>query len=378
MAELKPFRALRYDPAAAGASLDQLVAPPYDVIPDAVLQSLAAASEFNIVRLIRPHEPELAAERFADWQARGILVREETPAVWRLEEEFVGPDGVRRTRVGLVARVRVHPFEEGVVFPHERTFDGPMQMRLRLIRGLRTKVSPVLMLHAGASPPVLPGPPQLEATLGGSTSRLWRIDDPALVAETIAAVKGPLVIADGHHRYTASLRYFQEQGTEESAFTLATLVSRDDPGLEIFPTHRLVSVDPPPLPAGFGESPLAGDVRACLDRLGEVGRDHPAFVRLDGDGAVLAEERDVEGGTLERLDVSSLDRLGLEGVGYTAFVDEAVRAVECGEARAAFLVRAPTIEQVEDVATSGLVMPQKSTYFFPKLTSGLLLAPLDE
>ena len=145
---LKPFRALRYDVGAAGP-LDTLVAPPYDVIAPAELERFVAGNPYNVVRLIRPYEPALAAERFRAWQDEGVLVREERPAVWRLEEEYVGPDGVRRVRNGLVARVRLDPTREGVVLPHERTFSVPVEARLQLLRAVGAKLSPIFLLHAG-------------------------------------------------------------------------------------------------------------------------------------------------------------------------------------------------------------------------------------
>jgi hypothetical protein len=157
---------------------------------------------------------------------------------------------------------------------------------------------------------------------------------------------------------------------------LAVLVSRGDPGLEIFPTHRLAAGPVPDLNGRFRLTALGGADEA-LDRLGDVPRDRPAFVVLRRDAAVLAEaERDER--PVSVLDTAALDELELENVRFTPSADEAARAVTSGAAEAAFLVRAPTIEQVEAVALAGETMPEKSTYFFPKLTSGLLFSPLDE
>ena len=151
---VKPFRAVRYAVGAAGP-LDDLVAPPYDVISRPELARLVAASPYNVVRLIRPQEPALAAERFRTWQEAGVLVRDERPAVWRSEEEYVGPDGVRRVRRGLVARVRLDPRGEGCVLPHERTMSKPKDDRLNLMRACRANLSPVwgLSLAEGLSSP---------------------------------------------------------------------------------------------------------------------------------------------------------------------------------------------------------------------------------
>lgn len=377
MALLKPFRALRYDAQAAGP-LDDLVAPPYDVITASDLERLVGVSPFNVVRLIRPYEPELAVERFRAWQEAGILVREERPAVWRLEEEFVGPDGVRRIRHGLVARVRVDPRGRGAVLPHERIFSAPMEARLRLIRAVRAKLSPIFLLHGGPPPSPIRVEPDLEATLQGVRSRLWRIDDPAAVAAEVAAVRGPLVIADGHHRYEAALRYHEESGGEETAYVLATLVSCADEGLTIFPTHRVIAGALPELNGSFRLTPVPGGAGEALARLERLERDHPAFVLVRPAGVVLAELPDAGSEPLARLDVAAVDRLPLEGVTFTPSAREAEDAVASGRASAAFLVRAPTVGEVQAIAQAGKTMPEKSTYFYPKLASGLLFSPFDE
>jgi uncharacterized protein (DUF1015 family) len=366
---LKPFRALRYDEEAAGP-LDDLVAPPYDVITAQAREQLLARSPWNAVRLVRPDDPEEAARLLVDWQERGVLVREREPAVWLLEEEYTGPDGVRRTRRGVAARVRVKPYGDGVVLPHEGTFSEPKEARLRLLRATRVKPSPIFLLHHGAAP-VPMGRPELTAELEGVSSRLWRITDPAAIERALGGATGPLLIADGHHRYETALRFHEEDGSEETAYVLAVLVALDDEGLEIFPTHRLTAGAVPELDGEFRQTPLA-DPGEAVTALASVGRDHPAFVLLRPDGAALVEGSD------QALDTALVDSLPLSQVAYTASAAEAERAVRSGEATAAFLVRPPTVEQVESYARAGMRMPPKSTYFFPKLTSGLLLSPFDE
>lgn len=366
---LKPFRALRYDAGAAGP-LDDLVAPPYDVITPEAHDRLLARSPWNAVRLVRPDDPEKAARELADWLERGVLVREERPSVWLLDEEYTGPDGVRRIRRGIVARVRLRPYGEGVVLPHEDTFSAPKEARLRLLRATRVKPSPIFLLHHGTAP-APEGEPDLSAELDGVVSRLWRIDDPAAIERVLAAVEEPLLIADGHHRYETALRFHEEDGTEETAYVLSVLVGLDDPGLEIFPTHRVTSGTVPELDGQFRQTPLAGAGEAAA-ALATVSRDRPAFVLLQPGGAALVE------GSEQALDTALVDSLPLSEVSYTPSAIEAERAVASGEATAAFLVRPPTVEQVEEFARAGARMPPKSTYFFPKLTSGLLLSPLDE
>jgi uncharacterized protein (DUF1015 family) len=366
---LKPFRALRYDAETAGP-LDELVAPPYDVITPEAHERLLARSPWNVVRIVRPDDPDEAARELAEWQRNGVLVREARPAVWLLEEKYTGPDGVRRTRRGVAARVRLRPYGDGVVLPHEGTFSAPKEARLRLLRATRVKPSPIFLLHHGSAP-TPKGDPDLAAELDGVASRLWRLDDPAAIEDALAGIAGPLLIADGHHRYESALRFYEEEGSEETAHVLAVLVGLDDDGLEIFPTHRVIAGRIPELDGQFRQTPLErrDDAQAAL---AAVGRDHPAFVLLRADGASLVE------GSEQALDTALVDSLPLSEVAYTASAAEAERAVASGEATAAFLVRPPTVEQVEEFARAGVRMPPKSTYFFPKLTSGLLLAPFDE
>jgi uncharacterized protein (DUF1015 family) len=370
---LKPFRALRYDPERAG-SLDRLVAPPYDVVTPKLRTELLDASPYNAVRLVRPDAPEEAARELASWQSEGVLVREEQPAAWVLEETFVGPDGVKRTRLGLAARIRLEPYATGHILPHERTFPGPKEARLRLLRATRTKLSPILLLHEGKSPIVPDRPPDLEALFGGARSRLWRVHDQGL----LDAVGGPIVIADGHHRYETALRFHEEDGSEETSHVLAVLVARDDPGLVIFPTHRLVRDAVPELNGSFQVREVPGGALEALERLKELPRDHPAFALLEPGRTLLAESEPRGSGPLASLDTTVLDRLLVGELEFTASAAEAERAVTEGRARAAYLVRPPTVQQVEAVALAGETMPQKSTYFFPKLTSGLLFSPFDE
>jgi uncharacterized protein (DUF1015 family) len=368
---LKPFRALRYDEGAAGP-IDDLIAPPYDVITPEARARLLERSPWNAVRLVRPDDPAEAARELAEWQSRGVLVREEKPAIWLVEEEFTGPDGVRRTRRGIAARARLRPYGDGVVLPHEDTFAAPKEARLQLLRATRVKPSPIFLLHHGKSPaPVGPAPPTLQATLDGVTTRLWRVAEPRAIERILAGVEGPLLIADGHHRYESALRFHEEDGSEATAHVLAVLVGIEDEGLEIFPTHRVTAGDVPDLNGRFRQTQLAGAAEA-VEALGAVRRDHPAFVLLRPEGAAL-----VEGGDHE-LDTALVDSLPLSEVEYTASAAEAEHAVASGKATAAFLVRPPTVQQVEKFARAGLRMPPKSTYFFPKLTSGLLLSPFDE
>src|SRR5918996_121711 len=324
MALVKPFRALRYDAGTAGP-LDELVSPPHDVLTPELHARLLASSPFNAVRLVRPDDPEEAGRTLADWRARGVLVREERPAVWILEEQFAGSDGAPRTRRGLVARVRLQPYEQGTVLPHEQTFPRQKGLRLRLLRATRTKLSPVLLLHEGEAP-VPTGAPLLEAELEGVRSRLWPVQDAEAIKRIVAGIGGPLVVADGHHRYETALRFHQEEGSEETAYVLAVLVGTQDPGLEILPTHRLTTGAVPELDGGLHLTEL-GAAEDALAALGAVPRERGAFVLVESGAATLAEA-DGPGP-----DTEVVDRLPLEGVSFTGRAADALRARAGGRRR---------------------------------------------
>jgi len=349
VAEVKPFRAVRY--AERAGSLDTLVAPPYDVISPAQRDELAARNEHNVVHLTLPDDEAAAGRLWREWREDGTLADEDAPGFWWLSQDYVGPDGVARTREGLVAALKAEPYENRVVLPHERTHRGPKEGRLRLLREVKAQLEPLFFLYEGAPPASRPArEPDLEVEGG----RLWRLP-PDGVSEAFADRQ--LLIADGHHRYETTLAY------GENAYVLAVLVSLDDPGLMIFPTHRVFEHEPGErLPA----EALAGDARRALE---DVPADRAAAVFYRGDGFELA----VDG---NELDVRLVDRLGHEGISYTADWDEAVRAVDAGEAEVAVLMRPTRIEDVFAVAQRGETMPQKSTYFYPKLVSGLLFLPL--
>jgi uncharacterized protein (DUF1015 family) len=341
MAVVKPFRALRYNEAVAGP-LETLVAPPYDVISPEQREELRTRSPYNVVRLTLPDSEDEAARELEGWRATGVLV-EEPPAVWALEQDYVGPDGVERRRFGLVASLEVEPYETGTVLPHERTHRGPKEGRLRLLRATHVQLEPIFLLYDGAAPIERPDrSPDIEV----EGAKLWRIDDPAVVH---AFDDKQLLIADGHHRYETAVAFHEEEGTPASAQMLVVLVSTSDPGLEIFPTHRL-----------FAE---------------------PKHLQSETNGGAEVTEVTRKGSRVVHgpegvLDVQFVDTLGHDGISYTADAEEAELRVRDGEAAVAYLLRPTRIEDVFAHARRGEVLPQKTTYFFPKLISGLLFHPL--
>ena len=352
MARVRAFNAVRYDEREAGP-LDRLVAPPYDVLSPEERDRYLAESPYNVVHLTLPDEEQQAASLWREWLAEGALVRDDDPATWWLEQEYVGPDGVERTRGGLVCALHVEPYSAGIVRPHERTHAGPKEGRMRLLRALRAHVEPLFFLYEGA----LPGPdgePDLEVELEGVRNRLWRVEGepPPALADA------QLLIADGHHRYETALAFHEQEATEESAWLLAVIVPTDQEGLTIFPTHR-----------------LAEDVDVSCT---ETATEPPLELLRRGDGPVVYRrgESHVLVTDAAQLDVSAVEPLITRTVGYTPRAEEAVALVDRGEAGAALLLRAPSIQQVRDVVERGETLPQKSTYFYPKLPSGLLFLPL--
>jgi uncharacterized protein (DUF1015 family) len=351
MATIRPFRALRYDESVAGP-LASLVAPPYDVISDEQRAEYRARSPHNVVRLTLPESEAGAARDLAAWRESGALVEDAEPSYWWLAQDYVGPDGVARTREGFVAALRTEPYENRVILPHERTHAGPKEGRLRLLKATRTQLEPIFLLWDGSVAVDGLGEPDLVAQEGGVTARLWRLDPEFGDALTEEISDAQLLIADGHHRYETTLAFHAEDGTEESAWLMVVIVPTGQEGLTIFPTHRVARA-------------VNGVAGTPIDRPGD---DLPGLVLYRRGGYELLEG--------DGPDPEVVDRLAPQGVTYTPHAAEAVAAVDRGDAEAAFLLRPTRIEDVWEIAGRGEVMPQKSTFFYPKLTSGLLFFPL--
>jgi uncharacterized protein (DUF1015 family) len=352
MAEVKPFRAVRYGEEAG--PLESLVAPPFDVISPAEREELLARSPYNVVHLTLPEDEGDANRLWREWRGEGILGDEQEPGFWWLSQDYVGPDGVARTREGLVASLRAEPYENRVVLPHERTYGKTKEGRLRLMREVRAQLEPLFFLYEGEPPARRP---EREPDLEVEGVRLWRLP-PDGIAEVFA--ERQLLIADGHHRYETTLAY-DPDGTD----VLAVLVSLDDPGLTIFPTHRL-------LQGVNGPNPTHDDINLAMLDLEKQPADRARAVLYRRNHRIAMLYGD-EG----QLDVELVDALKPEDVSYTASLDEAVGAVDRGDAEGALLVRPTRVEDVFERAQAGHVMPQKTTYFYPKLLSGLLFLSLE-
>jgi uncharacterized protein (DUF1015 family) len=417
MADVQPLRALHYDPEVVGPLAD-VVAPPYDVIDSSQRAELIARSPFNVVAIDLPRgEPDpyaAARELFESWQLQGALVRDHEPALWAHTQDYSGPDGRTFTRRGFFCRVRIEGYGPGRVRPHERTHPGPKEDRLRLTRATRADISPIFSLYSDpghaawdALAPATKQEPWGEVTdADGTVHRIWRVPDPTVVAAVQAATAdAELLIADGHHRYETMQAYAEEIGGEgEHNYILMCLVALEDPGLTVFPTHRLVrgldderrrtlqqtlsrdfeisEVPVEQIAPADGEGPL---------ELGYIDSHHGRALRLILKDQAIADRalaghseayRHLDTGVLETLilkgalGLSDEDISHFNGMFYARDTAEALAMVSSGEYEAAFLMRATPVAQVRDVAAAGENMPPKSTYFFPKLLTGLLFNPL--
>jgi uncharacterized protein (DUF1015 family) len=426
MADVRPLNALHYDLAKVG-SLDAVLAPPYDVIDTAGRARLLGRSPYNAVAvdLPKPFDPadpasnpkgdpyREAASTIDAWRAEGALVADAEPAYWALTQEYTAPDGTAHVRHGILARVRVEDYETGTVRPHERTHPGPLQDRLELTRATKLNLSPIFSLSTeDAWPliePALGDEPWGEATdEDGTANRVWRVGDPevlAAVSDRLAAAQ--LLIADGHHRYETARAYRDEVGGEgPHNYTLMALTGLDDPGLTVFPTHRLLS--------GFAEDPerqrrLGGGLRELfevtevrteeIDPSGEEGVGvfglydsfHQQAFRLRlRDTAEVDLRLAGKPEAYRRLDSAILEALVLKGLAgmsdhdidarrgleYAKSVEEALAQVRDGAYDVAFIQRPVPVEQVKAVAETEANMPPKSTYFFPKVMTGMVFNPV--
>jgi uncharacterized protein (DUF1015 family) len=428
---LRAFRGLRFDASVAG-DVARLVCPPYDVISPEVQQALVNRDPHNAIRLeLPPPEPgdddpsryARAARLLAEWRTAGVLRKDRHPGIYPYEQTYTVPGtAIQRRQRGFFARLKLEPFSPGGgVRPHEGTMSGPTEDRLRLLRATGTNTSAVMALYrsGGASSRLMDeltaGPAEADVCDDdGVQHRIWYVPvsgagAAGAAADQLLALAGerPVVIADGHHRYETALRYRDERNRacEEDPpfdYVLSALFDVETERPSILATHRLVRDGPSGaallsaaaswfeverLPSaddlvrlmaddsrpggrfGVYSAGSAAVLRAIPDRSGElVGGETAAAVRRL-DVALLA-------GALERLIGLPRGAAG-ERLGYTKDARSAVRAVEGGEYRSAFLLDPTPVEDVAAVAEAGELMPQKSTYFYPKIVTGLVFNPLE-
>ncbi len=421
MAHVEPLQALQYDPAVAGP-LQDLAAPPYDVIDPAQRAELASRAPHNVVRIDLPEDPDggdiyaHAAALLEGWRAEGAVVRDDEPALWAIVQDYTAPDGRRLTRNGIFARVRVEDYGPGTIRPHERTHPGPREDRLRLTRATQANLSPIFSLYSDpelkawqALEPATHGSPFGEVTdADGTHNRLWRIADPDAISAAQAAIAdAELLIADGHHRYETARVYADEIGGEgDHRYVLMCLVALQDEGLTVFPTHRLVDG----LEGTDKREALGATLKQHFDieeiaaddlvpqgesdgtiQIGYMDSHFKRAFRLTLKDLAIADDalpdmpepyRRLDTAVLEALVLTGPLRLSeddishLNGLGYARSFEEARELVESGAFDAGFFLRGIPVDQIQAIAAAGVNMPPKSTYFFPKVPTGLLFNPL--
>jgi len=427
MPDVRPFRGIRYDMAQVGAMSD-VVCPPYDVIDPGLQDQLHDVSPYNVVRLelTRPEPGDApgndrytrAARTLKDWQRQGVLRADDHPALYVYHQTF-DVDGQTFTRKGFMARVRLEAFGQGRIFPHEQTLSGPKADRLALFRATRFNLSPVFGLYPDPQAEVLAAAEAglrdrtpIEATDHlGVCNRLWPVTDQ--LAHT--AVQGlmasrSIFIADGHHRYETGLKLRDDlaaagelSGPDDPAnFTMMMLVGMSDPGLLILPTHRLVSgfaglthealaerlspefeISPATSPEAAWEAIETGGDQDLLG-FGTVSDGRWLLARLRSDATMdrLVPEHSADWRALgvsilhELVLKHLLGPLGSASCRYVHRLDEVAADVSSGGCDLACLVPAAGMSDVESIASNLEKMPPKSTYFYPKLLSGLVLNPL--
>ena len=415
MAEIQPLRALHYDVDKTGG-LDPVVAPPYDVIDANLRAQLQAKSPYNVVEIDLPQTDdgediyEHAAATLNAWKEEQIIVQDTEPAIWPLTQDYVGPDGYARRRKGFLAKVRVQEYGPGRIRPHERTHPGPKEDRLRLTRATKANLSPIFSLFSDPANQAWQAlEPFTEQEPFGQTEDgtwLWRVTDPEAINKVIDAVQpAELLIADGHHRYETARVYADEIGGEgPHRYVLMCLVALEDPGLTVFPTHRLLThlnsakrgaiaavierdFEIEQLSSTAGLYPRAGDTI----RIGYIDAHAmiPFMLTLK-DPAIAAEALADHSEPYQRLDTAVFEALilkqalgmtdddidHLNGLGYARDDAQALELVTNGTYDAAFMMAPTPVARVQEVAASGESMPPKSTYFVPKVPTGLVFNPL--
>ncbi|MFQ5684179.1 MAG: DUF1015 domain-containing protein [Candidatus Binatia bacterium] len=433
MVDISPFRGIRYNQKKI-RDVSRVIAPPYDVISEEERERLSRRSPYNIVRLILNQEPdsyESVARLFEEWQSEGVFEQDETPAIYFLVHRFPDGEGRERDRQGFIALSRLEDLSTGTIRPHEQTLEAPKEDRLQLMLACHANFSPIFALYSQPKPiinrrlaeQVLGVSPLIEVKVNSQEScRLWRVTDLELIHLVQQEIKGqPLLIADGHHRYEAALNYRnrllkeggKSTGRERSHYVMMYFANMNDENLVILPTHRLVRNFPPipfqnleealqryfylepypKTPEGqqwFLRALRSGGKKRRL--IGASFKRDPRYLilRLKSKRIMqrLAKEMSAP---LRELDVTTVHLLifghilGLTAgdqtsdsvISYSQDAKKVLRSVDRDDYQAAFILNPPRPEEILTISASGEKMPQKSTYFYPKLVTGLVINRID-
>ncbi|MGM0510167.1 MAG: DUF1015 domain-containing protein [Thermoplasmatota archaeon] len=420
MVDIRPFKGIQYDKDKI-EDMEKVITQPYDKITDEMRDKYYADSEYNYCRLILPKEEnryEMAATRVQNWLREGVLNKEISPGIYVYYQDFEVL-GEEYTRKGFISAVKLHPFEEGIVLPHEQTHKGPKIDRLNMLTATEKNLEAGFMLYTDPDETTIDifdetakGDPLYEATDEyGVHNRVWKIEDGGKIKEVEKILSGEqVVIADGHHRYETAvtfrdtLREKNPDWQEDDAFNwrMTFMVPVEDPGLVVLPGHRLL------LEHSISQEHLEElekyfdmeeiDLEKAEDFLDD-NKDISSFVIYDGEKAISARMKsrdaveqfmgDDYSEDYKELDVVVLRDVIFNGImntgglkidetiSYERWSKDAIKRVDEGEAKVAFLVNATKPEQVLNVAKNGERMPQKSTDFYPKADSGFTMMDIE-
>ena len=420
MAEIKPFRGVRFDTDKAG-DMQELICPPYDIISASQREEFIEKNPHNIVRLELPaaeddsdNPYETASRRLNEWIAEGIMVREEKPSLYIYEEQYTLHDETRSIR-GILGLVKLEEFSSGVILPHEKTLSKPKDDRLNLLRATNTNMSTIYSLYSdngrrtSLKMDTLTGhAPDVEVSEGKIVHRLWVVSDETEISAICRDFeKRTLYIADGHHRYETSLNYRNEcraKGAPEGSacdYTMMLLVNMDDQQFSLFPTHRLIKNAPnfdvksiiAALDKNFRVDEHRGisGIKPTLNEYYNMGRkatvwyvgnDTWYLLKLRSTSEAMDEVMPTCSDALKTLDISIIHALVLDEimhcnnedcVNYTRSFTQAINSVDSGEYQSCFILNPTRITQIKDIVEAGEKMPQKSTYIYPKPTTGLVI-----
>lgn len=428
MSKLRAFRGFHYNPDQI-SEISRVVAPPYDVIDDAKFQSLMKASPYNVAAIDLPKAShsgdeayDVAGKRYQEWKDSGILTQDDKESLYLYFQTYQLPGGEEVTRRGFFARRRLEDFTEGGVKPHERTFAGPKADRLLLMKATAANLSPIFGLFSDPEDTVglqwdsltQSDPLFAYSSEDGQSHRLWRLNDPEKIQNLLQGIQDqPIMIADGHHRYETALNYrdyrrqqLGEQATGEEPFNdvLMYCCSMQDAGLKVLPTHRVLAQRPDVAPevvrqwlAKYAEVKefSVSDLAQAQEYLSAEGKTEHAIAwvhddlievwTFDPDKLLASESLNRLHFALRDLDVTLLHQLILEEIlgvsqgaqreyGTIKYIKDAAEAVQLSTEKKTygFLLNATKMEQMEAVTQIGATMPQKSTFFYPKVPTGLV------
>jgi uncharacterized protein (DUF1015 family) len=425
LAEIRTFKGVFYNKGLVG-DLDNIVAPPYDVISPDDHKYFLKTNKYNVVRLILPQGTASskythARDTLFEWVEKGVLVRDIEPAIYIYEQEY-DVRGSRKKRIGFIALAKVEDFSSGKIKAHERTLKGPKADRLRLLKACKTNFSQIFSLYSDPEQKIdtilstfTEDDPRIDVTVNDVRHRLWTLSDPDAIKNVAEIIREkPLFIADGHHRYETAINYRNEmrQWTGDSSgeapfdFTMMMFVNMDSDGLTVFPTHRalknLPKINYDKLKQNLGyvfDLEKLPSIGATMERLQEnsdqhaigmyFGNNNYFLLKVKSEDIVMDLLDDDHSRAWKLLDVTVLHHviinrvLGFGGtniensIKFTIDENEAVRLVDEGGYRMAFMLNPTRVSSIKEIADNSEIMPQKSTYFYPKLLSGLVFNKLE-